>query len=442
MLPQRARRRRIFALALPIIGAMTSQNILNLIDTAMVGHLGNVALAAVGMGGFLNWLTTALWLGLGAGVQALAARHYGAGRYDRTAVPLNGGLLLVAILATPWSWVFFTNASELFPLISDDPAVIAAGAPYYRARLTALVAMAANVCFRGFWNATDRSRLYMRTLIAMHVLNLGLNYILIFGKLGAPELGVLGAGIGSAAATWFGTLVYAGLAWRRSRAEGFLRGRPAPGTVRTIARLAIPAGTQQLFFSGGMTAFYWVVGRVGTAELAATNVIINLLLVGILPGLGFGLAALSLVGQALGRHDIRDAARWGREVAILAVFVVGALAVPGWLAPDLLLRIFIHDADTLALARGPLRLVAALLALDAAGMVLMHALQGAGDNARVMRVSILLQWGIFLPVAYLIGPVGGYGLMAIWCCYVAYRGIQTSIFAVLWQRGRWADIRL
>jgi Na+-driven multidrug efflux pump len=103
-----ARRRRILTLALPIIGGMVSQNVLNLVDAYMVGHLGDVSLAAVGAGGFLNFVTTAFILGVSAGVQAMSARRVGEGRVHETAVPLNGGLLLAlgprgALVAVPVS---------------------------------------------------------------------------------------------------------------------------------------------------------------------------------------------------------------------------------------------------------------------------------------------------------------------------------------------------
>src|SRR5210317_1414171 len=89
--------RRILTLALPIIGGMVSQNILNLVDTAMVGTLGDAALAAVGLGGFMNFMFIALILGVSTGVQVMTARRKGQGRFDDLALPLNAGLLLVAI---------------------------------------------------------------------------------------------------------------------------------------------------------------------------------------------------------------------------------------------------------------------------------------------------------------------------------------------------------
>ncbi len=436
------RRKRILGLALPIIGGMLSQNVMNLVDTAMVGTLGDAALAGVGLGGFANFLFSSFVLGLSAGVQAMAARRVGEGRLHETAVPLNGGLLLALVMAVPWSAFLVATAWQYFPLLTNDTAVVDQGVPYLRARLFAMFAMGMNFSFRGYWNAVDKSILYMRTLISMHVVNIFLNWVFIFGNLGAPELGAMGAGVASAIATVFGTASYFFLGRSYAKDNGFLHGLPSRETVRTILRVAAPSGIQQFFFAGGMTAFLMMVARMGTPELAATKVIIDLILVGILPGIGFGLAAASLAGQALGRGEPEDAKRWGWDVVKIAVLVVGAASAPVVLFPDLMLRVFIHDPDTLALATNPLRVAAGFLFIDAAGMVLMNALTGVGDTKRVMYIGVGFQWIVFLPAVYVVGPTLGLGLVAVFAMQATYRGVQAFVFGSMWQRERWQEIKL
>ncbi len=437
-----ARRRRITGLALPIIGGMVSQNVLNLVDTAMVGSLGDAALAGVGLGSFVNFMATAFITGMAAGVQAMAARRVGQGRESESAVPLNGGLLLAAALAIPSSVVLVLLAPTIFPLLEDDPAVVADGTIYLQMRLIAMLAVGMNFAFRGYWNAVDRSRLYLRTLLVMHVTNIALNYVLIFGKLGLPELGVMGAGIGTAASTFVGTVYYFALGRRHARDAGFLSGLPDRATLAQMLRLSVPAGLQQFFFAAGMTVFFILVGMVGTQELAAANVLVNLMLVALLPGLGFGIAAASLVGQALGRGDHADARQWGWDVVKMAALTMGVLALPALVVPDLLLAPFIHNADTLALAEGPLRLVAATLAVEAVGMVLLNALLGAGDSRIVMVVSIGIQWFVQLPLVWFVGPWLGGGLVAIFAVYVGARAGLAGVFATVWARGAWGRIEV
>ena len=100
------------------------------------------------------------------------------------------------------------------------------------------------------------------------------------------------------------------------------------------------------------------------------------------------------------------------------------------------------DAQTLALAKNPLRLAAGFLFIDSVGMVLMNALTGAGDTKRVMYIAVSFQWLLFLPLVYLLGPIFGFGLVVIFAVQAAYRGLQAATFMSMWQRGRWQTIDL
>jgi len=442
LLPPRDRLDRILGLALPIVGGMISQNVLNLVDTAMVGTLGDAALAAVGIGGFANFMFMALLLGLSTGVQVQASRRKGEGKLGETASPLNGGLLLIFLAAPVLSAVLYWGVPLIYPWLNGDPDVIGQGVPYLQARVLAIAFVGANFCFRGYWNAVDLPRLYMGTLIAMHASNIFMNWVLIFGNLGAPALGAEGAGIATALSTVLGFSIYVWLGFRHAREGGFLKQLPSLESLGRLVKLSLPTGIQQLFFSAGFIVTYWIVGQVGTREVAAASVIVNLTLVAILPGLALGLSAATLVGQALGRGQPDDAYRWGWDVARVGILALGLIGLPGVIWPELLLMGFIHDPATMGVATLPMRLVALFMAVDGLGLVLMHALLGAGDARRVMLVSVIAQWGVFLPLAYLVGPVLGFGLSAIWALQVGYRGGQTLVVTRFWKKRDWVGLRV
>jgi multidrug resistance protein, MATE family len=442
LLPPKDRMRRILLLSLPIIGGMMSQNIMNLVDTAMVGTLGDAALGAVGLGGFANFMFMALLLGISVGVQTTAARRKGAGALDEMAVPLNGGLLIMLCVAPPLSALLYWGVPAIYPYLNSDPEVIAQGVPYLQARVLAILFVGANFAFRGYWNAVDLPRLYMGTLIVMHASNIFLNWVLIFGNLGAPALGTQGAGIASAASTVVGFSLYVWLGFRHARGAGFLQRAPERAQLGALFRLSLPSGIQQLFFSTGFVVTFWIIGQVGTREMAAATVILNLTLVALLPGLGLGLAAATLVGQALGRGTPDDASRWGWEVARVGMVALFVLGLPGAIWPELLLSVFIHDPATMEVARFPMRLVGIGMAVEGLGMVMMHNLLGAGDAKRVMKVAVLAQWGAFLPLAYLAGPVLGFGLSFIWCMQVGYRAAMAGVFTWLWVKQDWVRIKV
>jgi putative MATE family efflux protein len=440
--PDQGRRRQILHIALPIIGGMASQNVLNLVDAAMVGSLGDAALAAAGMGSFANFMAISFILGLSTGVQAMASRRLGEGRDSETAIPLDGGLLLALTLGLPMSLILISFSPEIFALLNDDPEVVNLGSGYLQIRLAGMVGVGMNFSFRGYWSAVKMTRFYMSTIITMHVVNIFLNWVLIYGNLGAPTLGVYGAGLATTISIYLGTVIYFVLAFVKSRSAGFMHGIPGRETMITMLRVSLPSSIQQLFFATGMTVLFWIVGQMGTSELAATHVLMTLSLVAILPAMGFGIAGASLVGHALGRGEKEDASRWGWNVAAMACvmgLVIGSIAA---VFHKPILSVFLHDPETLAIATWPLLLTALFIWFDAAGMTLFNAHLGAGDSRRVMVITIVCQWLFYLPLAYLLGPIMGFGLMVIWVLQMTYRLVQAVLFGVYWKRGAWAHVQM
>lgn len=441
MLPTRDRFRTIVLLGLPIMGGMLSQSLLNLIDAAMVGSLGQAALAGVGLGGYANFMTIALVLGLGVGVQATVARRRGEGQTDLLAQPLNSGLLIAALIALPLSLLCWFNAERIIALLSDDPEVTAIGSDYLRWRTLAIIAVGFNFAFRGYWNGIRRTGMYLRILVVMHVFNVVISYGLIFGRFGLPEMGAEGSGLGTTLAMFLGSTLYFMLSWREGRRQGFLRSVPRAAEIRAMLHLSLPNSLQQLFFATGVTVLIWIIGQIGTAEVAVAHILINLALLLILPGVGLGMAATTLVSHSLGEEQPQEAYRWGWDVVRVAALLLFVLGLPFWLAPQLILQIFTQDPELLALGEWPLRITGLGMTLDATALVLTQAMLGAGASRTVMGVNLGSQWLLFLPCAYLLGPVLGGGLLAVWLLQSLYRVIASVIFAILWQRKQWAEIR-
>ncbi|MDT8321785.1 MAG: MATE family efflux transporter [Xanthomonadales bacterium] len=442
LLPGRDRRGMIWSIALPITGGMMSQNIMNLVDIGMVGRLGDQALAATGIGSFANYMAIAFIIGLSVGVQALAARRLGEGRDSETAIPLNGGLLLSLIIGAPLCVAMILLTPFAFTLVTDDPQVAELGIPYLQIRIASMIAVGMNFSFRGYWSAIHMTGVYLRTLLVMHAINIFLNWVLIFGKLGAPELGVFGAGLATTISLYIGTLLYFLSAARHARDKGFLRAVPSRETLWKQLRLSLPSSLQQLFFAAGLVALVWIVGRIGTAEVAAVNVLMTFHITAMLPAFGVALATTTLVGNALGRGDVEDAAAWGWNGAALT-FVYGVLLslvlVPLALP---LLGVFLTNPETLELAYLPMILWALVISFDTVGMVLMNALMGAGDTRRGMLITVSWQWVFFLPLAWMVGPVLGYGLLGVWIINVVYRLGQACHCSRAWASRHWAQIQI
>jgi MATE family multidrug resistance protein len=437
-----SRRSEVLALSLPIIGAMTSQNLLNLVDAWMVGGLGAAALAGTGLANFLNFMAVAFITGFSPAVQAIAARRVGEGRLDETAAPLNGGLILSLAIGVPVAALLIGFAPQIFALLNHDPEVVRQGSSYLQWRLIAVPAIGMNFSFRGYWSAVKLARYYMLTLVGMHILNVAFSYPLIYGLWGLPKLGTTGAGIGTTMSIFCGTACYFWLASHHASHGGFLKRRPTSEQFKSLLKLGLPSSIQQLLFSSGFAVLFWIVGRVGTSELAVANVLVTITLTAVLPGMGFGIAAATLCGQALGRNDPADAHRWAWDTYKVGAWVFVAMAAPMLLLTDPVLGVFVRDPHLVDIGRFPLRMVGATILLDGLGLVMMQALLGVGASGLVMKVATGLQWLLFLPLAYLVGPVLGLGLTAIWLAMGSYRLLQTIIFTAAWQRRHWMKIRV
>ena len=276
----------------------------------------------------------------------------------------------------------------------------------------------------------------------MHALNIFLNWVLIFGNLGAPELGVYGAGLATTISLYIGTALYFFFALRHARDKGFLHGIPSRQTLWQQFKLSLPASLQQFFFAAGLVTLVWIVGKIGTAEVAAINILMTFHITAMLPAFGIALATTTLVGNALGRADVEDAAMWGWNCALMTFIYGVAVSVVVIPLAHPILAFFLTNPETQQLAYWPFVLWALLISIDTAGMVLMNGLIGAGDTRRAMWISVLWQWLFFLPLAYVAGPVMGLGLLGVWVVNGIYRTAQSVNTATAWAGRKWASIEI
>ena len=282
----------------------------------------------------------------------------------------------------------------------------------------------------------------MRVLIMMQILNVGLNYLLIFGKLGLPALGVTGAGIASAGAFFFAVAIFFWMAFRGVRDKGFLKSPPSAALLKSVLKLSIPSSIQHTSFSAGYLLFLAMVARGGTADTAAASVLLMIMQVAILPAIGLGSATATLVGQSLGRDEPESANRWAWDTAKLGAILMIALCLPMVLIPEIILKGFLTNPETIALARFPLQITCVMVGLYSINFVMMYALLGAGAAKRVMLTSILCQWGVFLPAVWLVGPFLGHGLLEIWFVQLGYGLLACLAYSIQWARGAWRTIVL
>jgi MATE family multidrug resistance protein len=281
-------------------------------------------------------------------------------------------------------------------------------------------------------------------MVVAVLLNVALDYALIFGHFGLPALGVAGAGFATATAEW----VQAGIllvAFRRARVSRAFATAPVRADRRAQARLvrtAAPIGGQWFLDMITFALFSTVVARMGDHSMAASQAFLSLLHLSFMQVVGVSVAAGTLVGRYVGARDLDAAARSHASAQRLGVVLALAVAVLILAVPDLLLGIFTNDRDVIALGR-PLLAVGALYNLvDAVQIVAGGALRGAGDTRWPFAAQTLLAWLVFLPSAWLLGVALAGGLVGAWLGGTLYvLGLSLALLW-RWRSGAWRGVEI
>lgn len=431
--------KRIFGLALPIIAGMLSQNILNLVDTAMVGRLGPEALASVGLASMVAFLFLAPVLGVSSGVQAISARKKGEGKHSETAFSLNDALLFAVLFSVIVLALGFYFAKPLFDLLTETETLSKLSSDYFLIRISVCFFAIMNFAFRGYWNSVDMSKVYMKTLIVMHLVNIGLNYLLIFGKFGFPRMETNGAALATAISIVIGFLLYFFQAMDLASGNGFLKCFPCNKDFSRLVRISIPSGFELAITMSNVVALYWLVGKIGTNELATLNILMNIFMTALLPALGFGITLATLSGQALGAGDKEGSYNWGKDVGRLSLVIITITAAVFFIMPKTILGIFTTSEEVIRLGESALRIMGFTLGLEMIGYVFVEALKGLGYSAKVSLISFLWQWVLFLPGAAILVFVFKQGLFVVWIWQIIMHLLQSGIFIYIWKKRKWQD---
>jgi len=436
------RTRTITRLAFPIAVALSSTFMMTLVDLFMIRRLGNNATAALGLAAFSSILVSASMTGLAPAVQGVVARRRGEGSRQSKCLPLNAGMLVALVVGLPVTILCYLGAPSYFSVISSDPQVTQIGIPVLRILYLALVALGINCAFKGYWAGMEKPRLFMAIVIGMQCINLFLDYTLIFGHFGAPALGVAGAAVATTSSVYVGTIINLSIACFSLRRDGFLQGMPKLALLIRIMKTGLPVAMQDFLFGTGYVVFFWMLGRVGTAELAAGNVLIRVTLGLVILATSLGMASATLVSRTLGEGDIPGAAQWGWDTGKLGVLVTSVLGVPLLVYPQFFLSCFLSNPHTIQMAVLPLRLVAVTTGFGSLIYIFGYVLNSVGDGHRVVLVGVGTQWFFFLPVVWIVGPYLHRSLLQIWAVQLIYGGLATILIAAIWADGRWQRIKI
>jgi MATE family multidrug resistance protein len=442
-------RRRLAAtitgMATPVVLANLSQTLMGLVDTLMVGRLGEAPLAAVGVA---TLLFSALAMSIkhaDVAAQTITARRVGQGRDDEVGAVLATALAVVLAIGFLLMIVGLTWPGFLMRLVSADPEVHELGIDYLRYRYAGMLPLLVFFIVKAVFDGIGWTRIGMGVGIGMNLANGGLNYVLIFGKLGAPAMGVAGAALASTISAALAALVILGFVLQtrvRKRFRFLARSNFHTELIRPFISLGWPPAVQTLGNITALLIFFFILGKISTQAVAAGNVVMRIMALSFMPGIGVSIAVQTLVGQSLGRRDIPGARRatWGGvglSVAFMGAFGVAFLASPGFF-----LRLFTGLPELVAAGEPALRVLGGVQVIDAVGLTLAGALRGAGATRKVMIVDIISGFGLLPPLTYLFGIVLDGGLLGAFLALLTWFSLYAVGMTWLYFTSHWERLKV
>jgi len=446
-LPQKKYANRILKIAAPAIAGMSSQMIVSVIDTAMVGRLkgSEVALAAMGLGVLATWTLTSFFSSLGNGTHILVARRFGEAKHAEAGIVLNNSLLLSFVVGTVFGFLGYHYAFEAIDVFSSDPNVSLVAAEYIKYRSIGLPFFLLAVSYRGFFYGIGHTKMFMFSAIIAYVLNIVFNYLLIFGNFGFPQMGVAGAGLAASIGMIAGFLFFVVVTFfpeyrRKYRYyDALALGRKY---LAPIVRISLPVSFQNILILLGFLLFVAITGIIGTADQAATQVVITSLYVSFMPCFGFGIATQTLVGNALGNNNTREAYRYGVETAKLGTIFTLIVGIIFVVFPTSVLSVITTNDEVITIAKPLLQIAGVAQVAYGSGIIIANALQAAGDTLYVMYLEIITHWIIFLPASFILGVTLGNGIVGAWMALPIYIAMYTTTAWVKFRSGSWKAIKV
>jgi len=432
----------IWALAWPVIITFFLESLVGLIDTLMVGRLGAAAVAAVGVGAQVLSAVSVAMTAVGTGTLALVARHVGAQQRGEAEQVLWQSILAAFGLSIVCIIPVVAFAPAVVRAFGVTPEVVGLGAAFVRLVMLSIPQSAVLFVIGSALRAAGDTRTPLLIGFTVNVINIVGNYVLIFGKLGLPALGVRGSAAATALAFTTGAvlglvlLVRGRLVLRVGRKWLGPRGR----IIRRVLAIGYPAAGEQILMQIGFFFYLVFAARYGTSAVAAYFIGVRILAMSFLPGYGFAAAAAALVGQNLGAHNLDLAERSGWESNRLAIYFMSACGLAILLAARPIAALFVDDAEVVADAVSFIRMLAVAQPLMAIDFTIGGALRGAGDTRFPLVAVFVGFYGCRLAFAYVAAMVLHVSLAWVWFAlvgdYLARAGIKSWRF----RSGRWKHI--
>jgi len=414
----------------------------NVADSVMVGQLGAVPLAGASLANVIFHLLLMFGIGVSYAITPLVAAADGEKDFNRSGELLKHAILINTLTGIVLFAIVFIGGPVLYKLNQPED-VVEMALPYLNIVTLSLVPLMIFQTFRQFAEGLSYTKQAMIIVIGSNLVNVGLNYILIYGKLGFEPMGLNGAGWASfisrvILAIWIALYIYFGHQFKPYRI-GFAIGRYSRFMIRKLLSLGLPAGLQFIFEVGAFGFAVIMIGWIGTEELAAHQIAINLAAISYMMASGLSAAATVRVGNQLGKKDIhalRGAAftLYSMVVVFMAfcatIFIVGRYFLPS---------LYIDNQEVIDIASSLLIIAGFFQISDGIQVLSLGALRGLEDVKIPSLLTFVAYWVLALPIGYILGFHFKMGAQGVW--YGLLSGLTIVAVVMLW-RFNWLTKRL
>lgn len=435
--------KRHLQLAWPIAVQILLANLLGVIDVMMVGGLGDAAIAAIGIAGKILFVLILILVGCGSTVGLLVAQYYGGGRLHKVRnVALLGGLLGVGLgMLASLANLFAADAA--IALFTTDAETIRLGGDYMRIVVPSMIMLAMIIILESALRSLGQVKLPLVMNASSVAFNVLFNYWFIFGGLGVPPLGVVGAALGTLAARVIHLGLFLAFLYSREHALRFerrdLQNFFSDADIRGFLKLALPAVGGFAIWSFGILAYQYVYGHMGTQAIAVITLVhaIEGVLMSVFVGLA--IACSIMVGQHLGAGDFTQARREALRNTLLMPFISLAIGLVIIATADLILGLFFDlPVDTRSQANILLLILGLLHWLKVANMTMaLGVLRAGGRNMTCLVTDAIGMWGVGIPLVFVAGLILQWPLA--WVFLMAFSEEISKLFIYIYhfRKGAW-----
>lgn len=384
--------KHILKISFPILLSLLTQNLIQVIDTAFLGRVGEVELGASALAGIIYIAIYTLGFGFSMGSQILIGRRNGEKAYHQIGeIVIQGALFLFlpAILFIP---IFKFGLSDTLTLLFESENVSRAVSEYLDWRVYGFMFSFVNAMFRAFYVGVARTKVLMLNSMVMALVNVALDYGLIFGNFGLPEMGIGGAALASVIAELSSTLFFIIYTFKTVDLEkyGFTKIRFQWAVIKRILNISIYMMLQYLFsIVSWMMFFVFIENYLGERSLAVTNIIRSLYTIMTIPSHALGSAVNTLVSNTIGAGRREEVLGLVKRVSVISLLCMMAIILVVLVFPRFMIHIYTNDASLISDTLAPLYVLLSSLPFYALGSILFSSVSGTGNTQKALLFEII-----------------------------------------------------